>query len=352
MVASLKNNRLIGIQVLRGVAAIAVVLHHITLEWERVLGHSIAELAKVFLHGGQAGVDLFFVISGFVIAYSFALRPISAVRFLMQRALRVIPLYWICTAASLFVVLVIAGARRNSEFTFSYVLGSFLFLPVARPSDGVMQPVFGLGWTLNYEVFFYVFFFVAICLVSARNVLKAVVASIFLVFLVSCFLRFDAAALRFWSDSIVLEFLFGVFIAMAKIRGFRLTPGAAVFCIILAITFWLFGSLSELDRVLKWGLPAWMLTSAVTLSNFQVREGLISRFFSYLGDTSYSLYLVHMFVIRALSILALKMFHGANLDSVLVFVAYFLAALGGGVLSYKFIERPLTEFLRMRMRAR
>ena len=119
-----------------------------------------------------AGVDIFFVISGFIMVYASSRWFGSAQSprvFLAHRIARIVPLYWATTMLYLAVVL-FAPALLNSEYLApGFVISSFLFIPAARP-DGLVQPLYSLGWTLNYEMFFYALFAIAIAFPRRRGV--------------------------------------------------------------------------------------------------------------------------------------------------------------------------------------
>ena len=119
------KEKLIAPQIMRGVAAILIVIGHATV-----------------LVGSAAAVELFFIISGFMMMLT---SENGLQRFFTKRIIRIIPLYWIVTAA--FVLFV-----RPTTFTVSYFIKSLFFINWNNP------PILNVGWTLNCEVRFYVFF--------------------------------------------------------------------------------------------------------------------------------------------------------------------------------------------------
>jgi len=142
-----------SIQILRAVAALGVVALHVSHEGATRLG---ARSPLPDFSVGAAGVDLFFVISGFIMVYAsdalFARRGAPA-WFFTRRLARIVPLYWAATAAAVacFVALRYAGALE--QLSWQTLVASLLFVPWPRP-DGAMLPVHMLGWTLNFEMFF------------------------------------------------------------------------------------------------------------------------------------------------------------------------------------------------------
>ena len=150
--------------------------HHVCNEKVAHVGGAAAPLNNLIV--GVAGVDLFFVISGFVMVYAskslFAQRGAPRI-FFLRRLARIVPLYWAVTAAIVGYLLVVHGmAVLMTLHSPGSLVASFLFYPYPRP-DGLAVPVHALGWTLNYEMFFYVLFAVAIVL-PRRAAVMAVTA--------------------------------------------------------------------------------------------------------------------------------------------------------------------------------
>ena len=203
---------LLSVQMLRALAAAMVVLHHIQLNL--ALGFGLPE-ALPNLAVGSAGVDIFFGISGFVMVISsdrlFA-RPGAAKTFITRRLIRIVPLYWAVT--SIYVVALGGG------YTLAHTLASYLFVPFPGPG-GVMQPVHVVGWTLNYEMFFYALFALAIALPRRRAVCVLTVAMIVFV-AAGKILPSAIDALAFWSRPIMLNFVLGLALGLAYLEGWRL----------------------------------------------------------------------------------------------------------------------------------
>src|SRR5437868_1125904 len=190
---------IVSVQALRAIAALAVALCHFN-----VVSVWLAGLNGPFLLGQLAsGVDLFFVISGFVMVYScgdlYAVNG-GAVTFLTRRAARVVPLYWLAT--------LVAVPLMSLPSDWGSLVGSFLFFPF-RAAAGNILPVYGVGWTLNFEMYFYALFSVVIFL---RRTIAVPVLCIILcaIVLLGHLLQPTLARLQFWSDPIILEFGFGM----------------------------------------------------------------------------------------------------------------------------------------------
>ena len=220
-------SKLPHIQLLRAFAALCVVAFHAQNDASVVA----ARLGKAFTRSEAfpwlAGVDIFFVISGFIMVYASARLFGSAQGpriFLAHRIARIVPLYWATTMLYLAVVL-LAPALLNSEYLApGFVTSSFLFIPAARP-DGLVQPLYSLGWTLNYEMFFYALFAIAVAFPRQRAV-AALIGALILIVGLGQTLAPLPQPLAFWSDPIILEFAFGMALGWASAEGFFLNGPA------------------------------------------------------------------------------------------------------------------------------
>lgn len=331
-----------SIQALRALAALGVVAFHTN---GIVVSHGWP--AHVFPHVsryGEIGVDVFFVISGFVMALVTHGVPsgfASARSFMAARIARIVPLYWILTAFFIALVVVVPGAPGafdNAHVTARHALTSFLFLP-SLSWTGIAAPVLGVGWTLNYEMWFYVVFAVTMC--AARYRLLAVGAFLVLTSTLRL-LPGDGVAYGFYTNPLVLEFVFGCCAGVWYAAG-RTVPVAAAAGLLLAtavagIAF--APTLTDTNRFLVFGLPA----LAVVVAGLSVEKRLRwSAWLERIGDSSYSLYLTHLFsiplVVRILQ--AVDTQHRAPGDLVCLLVV--MAAAVIGLASYRWIERPASR---------
>ena len=342
---------LVPVQVLRAVAALLIVIHHGQNEVALLAGHRGAAFAPSGLLPWPAGVDIFFVISGFIIIHAAGPlygRPGGRRRFMAHRIARLVPLYWL--ASGLYLALALAApsllSGEGGPPTGRYVLASFLFWPAARP-DGAILPLYGLGWTLNYELAFYVLF--ALALGGGR---RAAVACLALAFGLLALLSRLAAPLpvpvAFWAEPIVLEFALGAALGLARAEGVRL-PGvvrvglAAAGIALLALA----PDPDPITRPLAWGGPAVLLVAAAALG--RARPGASPpglRWAARLGDASYALYLIHPFALRATREAILRSDAAPALTPGMSLVAMVAVAVLASLAVHRWIERPLTRWLR------
>jgi exopolysaccharide production protein ExoZ len=330
---------IVAIQVLRAIAALAVVLSHSAFDLQRFGYGSPGPLSH--FHLGDAGVDLFFVISGFVMVYAseplFG-RAIGALSFFIHRLIRIVPLYWLVTT------IYVAISMPTATYDLQTIAASYLFVPLPRP-DGIMQPIVGQGWTLNYEMFFYVIFALAV-LVPLRAAVIAASCTLFVMVAAGHVFAPLPPASGFWTDSIVLEFVFGMLIGLAYSEGVTLKQSIAVSLILFGFILIASGELVPHEiRVVWWGIPAALIVTGATFGRFAMR-GPVWRPLVIVGNASYALYLIHPAPIRA--VLMLARWIGFDLGQALwlyVSAAVVLSTLLAVVI-YFWLERPVTTAMR------
>jgi len=294
------------------------------------------------------GVDLFFVISGFIMFYlsqgSFG-APGAALQFIKRRIIRIVPSYWFFTTITIFVVLILGGRVGGTTIDSAQVITSYGFVPWPR-ADGQMNPIVSQGWTLNYEAFFYLMF-------AAGLVIRRGIAIIFVAFtmlaLVHPFVPENIFILKFWSDPIILEFLGGIALARIYLSGVRLRPAGAVACAVSAI--FLFVAMSglpfgEYQRFVQVGMPAILLSASLILSPEPAELGLFRKWLQRCGDASYTTYLSHYMVVNAFAIV----WNGLSIGMPWVGVALGMGSvILTGLFFYRNVERPVTNALRRRL---
>jgi exopolysaccharide production protein ExoZ len=335
--------RLDAIQWLRALAALAIAVHHAL--HEAALAGGSASLQGILPL--EAGVDLFFVISGFVMVHAsrdmFG-SPAAILPFLRRRLARIAPIYWAATALFLIPAFLGAVSGGRAPPTLAEIAASLAFLPYQRP-DGVVQPLYGLGWTLNYEMFFYLVFALALPLRRERAV-PTVLLGLMALVAIGQFVPPSLAAPWFWTRSIILEFGFGMLIGHMALSGVRPTPATAWALAGAALALLALGKLAPAllpDRALLYGLPATLLVMAALAVENAGSGRPAARLLTGLGDASYALYLLHPFVLRALALTGGSALAGV---SPLLFAAVGVTlAAAAAMIVWRWFEKPLTRAL-------
>lgn len=321
--------KLYGIQYLRAAAAIGVVVFHAA---ERTGGHFAI---------GAAGVDVFFVVSGFIMWVLASSRPLSPSGFFRERLERIAPLYWI--ASGVMVAGALAGLFPNLRLTAWHVFGSLAFIPNVSPSSGQVWPVLVQGWTLNYEMFFYLIFAAVLFLPAKRRLIA--LASVF-VALAAIGLLFEPgnAVLKTWTDPILLEFLIGAGIGKLWLDG--AIPSRSTGTVLLAVAvagFALVGiTYLGFNSFVLGPLSAALLVGVLALE----KAGAVRHFpfITYLGDGSYSIYLWHT---MAISVVA-KIGTTLSLPWPVTLPVAVICGIAIGAAAHEMLEKPIAAFLRNR----
>ena len=337
----------LNLQALRGVAAAMVVAHHC----KDLFHQSVPAFQDVQL--GAAGVDVFFVLSGVVITLS-ASDSIHAKDFMLRRIVRVVPMYWIALLPiGLFLLVGLSplGVSAQDGTIVNY-LKSMFFVPFER-SHGAIMPLLGVGWTLNYEMFFYLVFAMSLFLPLQFRA-AATVGFISGLVLIGIVQKPEQTFPFFYTNPILLEFVAGVLLARwwLKTDGQKIHAsvgfcvlGAGVLLLLLMAQPEGFDQLAP-TRVLFFGVPAILIVlGALLLHRSEVR---VERpFWALMGAASYSVYLFHPILLQIIEKAALAAgFERSNVweMSVLAIVG-FVTSIAVGTFIHLRIELPVTRWL-------
>lgn len=349
---SSKGGKLDTLQILRGVAATLVLVSHAMREVAPIVNEQAAGFA--FQKGGQFGVDIFFIISGFIMAYvtygSLKGSP-TASTFLIRRMFRVVPMYWIFTTITVVISLTASATKNHSETGLGYIISSYLFYPALR-EDGHITPALGVGWTLNYEMFFYVIFATCIA-VRGRNAWNLAVLAMVALVCFGTLLPNAFSPLWYWTRPILLEFCAGLSLGYCFVRGWRLPTPAAAVIVLFGCVWWYIGTsypnpMDSYMRVEMWGIPALLIVSGFMLTRIPIGDLIpawLSRLAIRVGDCSYSIYLCHMFIVRILMIGINRTSPALRNETVLCVLILVVTSIMFAYLAYRFIEVPLTAYL-------
>lgn len=342
------------IQLLRAVAVVGVGLSH--------TAHELADMLAGRLDGfddslfsGDFGVDLFFVISGFVMAYTtrnMLGSPAEAWQFVKRRIIRIVPLYWIMTSLMILVVILLPQQVNTATADWRHWLASYFFIPYMRESDDAVRPVLSLGWTLQYEMYFYALFAVGLLLPLGKR-LAVVVAALLAILLATNLGGLGGAAGGFLRHPIVLEFAAGIVICRINCSGWRISRGygilatAVAFAILVALPA--FGARDDELRYLYYGIPGALLVIAAVLTRGDDGRH-VNRHLVDIGDASYATYLTHPFVLGAVALVMQRSGLTEALPPVWLIVLYGALVmpmiLVTGHLTHRYLDLPVTGWVK------
>jgi exopolysaccharide production protein ExoZ len=338
-----------NLQILRFLAASLVLFEHAQYEstTRPFIDNSHYKAIDFFFWPG--GVDIFFVISGFIMytigSQKFG-KPGASADFMLRRIIRVVPSYWIFTTLMILAAALLSGSVDKGSMSPSDIAFSYLFIPYVN-AYGAYYPVLSLGWTLNYEMLFYVLFAIALCF-DLRKGMVFVVACLTVLGVGGMTGLVKVPVLAFWFNSIVLEFVFGIGLAWIYQKGWRLSTPAGIGLFLAGVLAVILGKHNQLDitaldyRAAWLGLPALMMCAGLVMIERPGAGNPVIRALVFGGNISFALYLSHPFAINIVGLA----FKKTGLDTPALFIATaMIAALCGAAAFYLLVEKPVTTIL-------
>lgn len=343
-------NKINNIQGLRGIAVLLVAFSHLLRIEEKYGGNSIIPEFVLF---GVSGVDLFFVISGFVmvtITREKFRKPMEALKFIYHRIVRIYPVYWFYSVLVLIVFLLQPSWVNSAQGNQVDIVSSFLLLPQN------MAPLVNVGWSLVHEMYFYWFFFLMMLLISEPFLPLALAVWGGVLVFSHIIAEPNNVYLKLALHPLTLEFIGGCFVAIFYYNH-EIKRNRKVLLAISVISFILLIAGHEATqiisdvyttawwwRVLTFGVPSLLIVHCFVQLE---KEGYVfPKWLIALGDASYSIYLSHVLVLSALG----RIWHVFSSDGVMdnLIAIPVLAALmlGFGLLSYYMVEKPFMKFFR------
>lgn len=354
--ADTSSGTLSSLQILRGAAAWLVVYHHYmqgfhNFNYDTPAGH-------FFTVVGRFGIDIFFVISGFIMHYTLTRRQYSAREFLLRRVLRIVPLYWFMTLAFIPILYIFPSTFASLfGWDLSSLALSLLFIPHPNPSGLGKFPLLTVGWTLNFEMFFYLWLGMMLWVFRQRWFAACTVSLLLLPSLWNKSWPYGSIL----SSNLLYEFAIGMLVSHLFLHPRWRQPwrrpfvgwlflllGAGVYWTGFAkpapLNFTETPFLSRLDNVTPQLAAALFVCAALAFEQQTFRLPAL-RLFRYLGDISYSTYLVHPLAL-CIAVYLIGRPHSL-IGEMLALGAYTILSLALSHLSYRWIETgPAMGFLK------
>lgn len=340
-----------NIQALRGIAVLSVVFFHLLII-EQKYGGSKTILPNL-LQFGMFGVDLFFVISGFVMVTvtrgKFQILK-QASRFIYHRVARIYPTYWVYSILVLIIFLLQPSWVNSTQGNQVDILASFLLLPSHT------LPLVMVGWTLIHEMYFYLIFFLILLLIPERHLLLTILSWGIGVVLLNIYLESSSPVINIISHPLTIEFIGGCLLAIIYHRkNVKIKSSILLMLVGLTLAASLYGyhsyqNITGLIEPLAWwriiifGIPALLMVYCFTnaeRNGYVIHSSLIR-----VGDASYSIYLSHIFTLSA-SGRVWSMFSTDDFsDNVIMIPVLLFLVLMVGFISYRTVEKPLLKLTR------
>lgn len=336
-----------NLHLLRALAALGVVYFHITSSAGLDLAWDV----------GSRGVDVFFVISGFIIAYIGAKKP---EHFFVRRLIRIVPFYWAATLVVFTAATLLPRFFRSTDASVGHLVPSLLFFPHLS-SSGEVQPTLILGWSLNFEMYFYVVFALAL-LLSTRWAPILCAACIVAVVTIGKLVGPVSTAFDFYARTTSLEFCYGIgayYLLDACVRrkaalerSMALKAGLVLALVASVIAIVMFEHVAKdaYPRYLAGGLPAAVIVVSALLLERIYGLATRSRLSYLLGEASYVIYLIHPYIV--FGVLRLAIHDAAQLSTpmIVAVIAGLLALTSGiGIALHLLFEKPVMAFLRAKL---
>lgn len=286
-----------GIHLLRGFAAFIVLVYHIYYVSKIYVEYNFKLLEVLYV-----GVDIFFVVSGFVMFFILrrGLEKVSLseyrVKFIRDRFFRIVPLYWFFTIVFFLANNQLYPGDSEKNVSLLALVKSLFFIPYG--SDGIVSPpVLGVGWTLNYEVLFYLVIFISLSV--TRHVFTAVTLTFVGFVLLGLSDNHNSSVyITYISNPIIMEFILGAFIANLYVVNRYWLKITAVVLFVIPITLLFFGmedfSIVSQRALIAGSISGCIVSIALLASNKPYMNfATKNHFFYFLGSSSYIMYLIH-----------------------------------------------------------
>jgi exopolysaccharide production protein ExoZ len=353
------TSKLLHLQILRALAAALVVVDH-------SIGLGIGQYGADprFRHAadliGSIGVSAFFVLSGVIMVQQsrdLFRRPGSTLIFAWRRITRIVPLYWVATLFTFILMLFWSGRPQHLRLQ---LLLSLAFIPDYLSNEqNVLAPITGVGWTLNYEMFFYLLFALALRLPRRVGLLALIVVLELLAAMGQLpgnpVPHTAGMLLRFYTSSQLRLFDYGVLIGFFQLEAFhvrslRLPFSPAFLLLLCPMLLLLFPStLGEANLYGLLGVVSALVVLTCSLAGYQY-PGRMGRILVLLGDASYSTYLFHLTLVYVLLMIGRAFFlHGRQASHLYVFVMTAFCVVAANLLGLAIhlsLERPLIRVYR------
>jgi peptidoglycan/LPS O-acetylase OafA/YrhL len=344
----------VTIQILRGIAALGVVYDHCATEGG----------FNGLKHTGAWGVDIFFIMSGFIIAYIVSK---NTENFMIKRIFRVVPLYFIATFSIVLVAIIFPDLIHGTKISIEKIIKSILFIPY---KDELKQnsPILGQGWTLNFEMFFYLIMAFCVFFVKNKKYLPILCSAVLIVLLfVFNVVKAESLILEFYRSNhggLIPEFIYGLLLYFVynciktkiSVTPPRLLLVINLICIGIIISSFVYLIASDVmgiyfseNRNLQKGIPALLLVISLLFIEKNINaENIVVRFLVLLGDASYVMYLFHYHIIALFSRVIFQRFilNTTTIAVILKLLFTIIVTIIISVYLYKLVDMPIQRKLK------
>jgi len=269
--------------------------------------------------------------------------------FMAKRAARIVPLYWLSLTGVLVATALIPWAFSSANLSWQSVASAYAFLPWPD-TNGNLLPILGVGWTLNYEVLFYVLFGLSMML-PRRWQMAGLFGMMAATMILARVFAGDSVYGRFYGDTVMFDFAAGAllahfvnwkpvtaFIQRTSMLALALVAGLLWFVIEFTVPY-------SVPTQWRYWIPAMMIMFAAVGQDLH-RKPTPKSFLTYLGDAGYSTYLLHLFILMVVCPLWFRFMRTGLTASIMLLPVMLVASVVVSVISYEVFEKPTNSGLR------
>ena len=346
-----------GLQYCRAIAALLVVAFHsaANMAKQKYFGSEAGGIYELFWFGGDAGVDFFFVLSGFIIYHVHGKdlgRPERLGDYVLKRLIRIYPMYWMVFLVLLLTVNLAPTLRAENPLSLAVFMKSMLLLPQdPRTVGGTGAPLVVVAWSMQYELAFYILIALGIIHRSLSILGGLVIAGLACY---QCVTPMDSFVGRFLGSHLMMLFFMGVCVAaMAKrnitmIHSERWAAMAAIGFLLTAIVAT--SCRAHYDRRpfdIIYGIFSSIIVFMLARPDLWEKDSDDKKLFglSKIGDASYILYLIHFPLVSVLCHVGVKIFGHVGVPIIVIFLVIMSVCTLAALLVSSVVEQPITKYL-------
>ena len=343
--------RLKLIQVIRGIAATIVILVHVS---SSTLVYFKTEWLYDIFKVGWNGVDIFFVLSGFIITFIHfddLVKKQNIKQFFIKRFNRIYPIFWVVNTVAVGLLVLTKKYTMHNLFSW-FTLKSYLLLSTDVP----LLPL-RVAWSLCYEVLFYLVF--GVCIILGFRISKIVWAA-WLVLIAAYYLFVQRISPPVVLNPFILEFLMGCvvgyifrlitvdnskFVSLQNNAIALIVLGIILFTAMWAVSYLTdYGQKNDIESRVFYGLSASFIILGAAITDYK-KPVKIPALLLLIGDASYVIYLTHFLILAFVFKIASSVLKQHNSSGIVFLVGVFaiIVALVCGIICHIFIEKPLLK---------
>jgi len=337
------KNKIYNIQALRGIAVLFVVLYHI-IAIETKYNPSYIVMFD-FFKIGNIGVDIFFIISGFImvtVTKNYFKDRNKFYKFMYLRFTRIYPLYWFYTILLLPILFVKPEWINSSQDGNVNILSSILLFPTET------LPLIMVGWSLIHEIYFYIIFGLFLLLIDRSKLIKYVFIWLLIIIISNIFSDYSSPLIKLIINPLTVEFMAGVLLGIYYLNNSHNIRFSKVLLFISFLSLLFISYLHESieiqgwNRIIIFGMPSFL----IILFSIEVeKQGFIfNKYLILIGDASYSIYLSHLLTLNVVAKVFNIFLYENYIFELFMIIAMITIALAWGLISYKYIETPIINF--------